>query len=724
MAQMKNLQRPVGLLLLLTVITALVLWVQEPPKPIPASAPPDVFSAERALVHVQEIARAPHPPGTPEHDRARDYLVAQFQKQGFATTVQKTVGQRVESDGIRQGVVENIIAERAGRAPTGMLVLAAHYDSHLTGPGAGDDAAGVAALLEATRALGNTPGKNTLRVLITDAEEFGLLGACGYIANGNEKTPTLVLNFEARGGGGPVFMFETSEGNIALLREFADAAPYPHASSLMYALYKTLPNDTDLSVFKKGGFAGLNFAFVGRWQHYHSSLDTPEGLDLRSLQHHGASALALTRRFLMSDLATLTQAGQSDAVYFDLFGSAMFVYPVALAWPLTAAAVLAVGALFWRIRQEKDVLPALLSGFWLAAGTLLTGGAVGAGYGFLVAPYRHQVPNGDPYGVRWFEASLLLALLALLALEWGSLLRRFSGRALGLSGLLWWMLALIATTIFLPGATYLFLWPLLLTLLCLWWDRPVLGALPTLVFFTPVWHSLSLLLGFGMPVVLGVFVAFGLLPLLPALRLLGRPLLIVPPAALALAGLVCFAMGALQSGPHASTLAYLEDADNAKAQWISVLPPSDWTRRLLGENPEAVSAEKELGWYHGQVFVAPAPAHSLSAPTVTRSGKTVTITLPKRALELLIWSDQPLTQAVLEGKPLPLTEGKPLRLHYFAPPKTLDLIVEGAVGTRLRIDSYVLGLPRDVSPRPANLIPALVDTHTDTSITRRTITLR
>ena len=175
---MKTLQRPLGVLALLTLITAFVLWMQEPPTPVAASAPTDVFSAERAMAHVREIARAPHPPGTPEHDRVRDYLVAEFQKLGFTTTVQKRVAHRTERDGdLRLASVENIIAEKPGSAPTGTLLLAAHYDSHFSGPGAGDDAAGVAALLEAMRALGSTPHKNTLRILITDAEEFGLLGA-------------------------------------------------------------------------------------------------------------------------------------------------------------------------------------------------------------------------------------------------------------------------------------------------------------------------------------------------------------------------------------------------------------------------------------------------------------------------------------------------------------------------------------------------------------------
>ena len=64
-----------------------------------------------------------------------------------------------------------------------------------------------------------------------------------------------------------------------------------------------MPNDTDFSVFKKLGVVGLNFAFVGNWEDYHTTHDNPATLDRGSLQHHGATAVALARRFGAADLA-------------------------------------------------------------------------------------------------------------------------------------------------------------------------------------------------------------------------------------------------------------------------------------------------------------------------------------------------------------------------------------------------------------------------------------
>lgn len=709
---MKALLRPLGLLLLLTLITALVLWVQEPPAPVPARAPATVFSTERAMAHVRQLASVPHPPGTVEHDQTRDYLVATLTELGFTTVVQKTVAQREEGDGVlRLASVENVIAERRGSASTGTLLLAAHYDSHLTGPGAGDDAAGVAAVLEAARALGKGSSKNTLRILITDAEEFGLLGARGYVDNQSEKTPTLVLNFEARGGGGQVFMFETSSGNEPLIREFSAAAPYPHASSLMYALYKTLPNDTDLTIFKAAGMAGLNFAFVGRWPHYHSALDTPENLDPRSLQHHGEYALALTRRFLDTDLLELTRPAQGDAIYFDLLGRVMVFYPMVLTWPLTVLGGLLFLMMLWRYRKEATARTSFLIGFGLAGGTLILGGLVGAAFGVVVQPFRSGVPNRDPYGARAFELALLLLTLALLVLAWGKVLKRFEGRTLALGTLTWWLLALLATTAKLPGATYLFFWPLLFALLALTSDRPFLAAVPALVLFAPVWHSLTLLLGFSLPPLLGILVAFGLLPLLPTLRLLVQPRVLAPTAVLLLGGLIAFGVGALQKGPKVSTLTYLVDLDTAKAQWLSLLPPNDWTRPLLGEKPE------KDDWREVPVFTASVPTIPVPELTATYDKNTLTLTVPPRTLELHLQASTALKGLQWEGKPLPARS----HLIWFAPPEKLSFSLPALAGATLTIEAATLGIP--APPRPTGFIPASVDTLTDCTVVRRTLKL-
>lgn len=130
-------------------------------------------------------------------------------------------------------------------------------------------------------------------------------------------------------------------------------------------------------------------------------------------------------------------------------------------------------------------MKSFLAGTGLALGSLIVGALTASGLEVLVKPFRQGIPNQDPYGVRWFEAALLATALTTLALVWGWALRRFEVRGLTLGALLWWLLALVAATAILPGATYFLLWPLLFALLGLWWEKPWVAALPLLLLFPP-----------------------------------------------------------------------------------------------------------------------------------------------------------------------------------------------------------------------------------------------
>src|SRR5512140_2484041 len=85
-----------------------VLRVAHTPSPIPATAPDTVFSAERALRHVEQIAARPHPMGTADHDRVRDYIAAQLTALGVKPQVQVTTGIGTRYQVV--GRVQNILA--------------------------------------------------------------------------------------------------------------------------------------------------------------------------------------------------------------------------------------------------------------------------------------------------------------------------------------------------------------------------------------------------------------------------------------------------------------------------------------------------------------------------------------------------------------------------------------------------------------------------------------
>ncbi len=74
----------------------------------------------------------------------------------------------------------SIVAELAGSEPGPVVMLGAHLDSVIDGPGINDDGSGVAALLQIARALGGTRPRATIRLAFWSGEELGLHGSYRY----------------------------------------------------------------------------------------------------------------------------------------------------------------------------------------------------------------------------------------------------------------------------------------------------------------------------------------------------------------------------------------------------------------------------------------------------------------------------------------------------------------------------------------------------------------
>ncbi|MDZ7682110.1 MAG: M20/M25/M40 family metallo-hydrolase [Fodinibius sp.] len=307
----------VVLLLFLIFSVWLGFNVIQPPDPQPKSSHPAEFSAERAFSHVKQIAQQPHPLGSTYNDSVRTYIMTQLENLGLDPEIQEGIGVAGRFGSGRAGHTTNIIAQIDGRDPEKTILLMTHYDSAPNAPGAADDGSGVAAILESVRALQaqEEPLKNNVLILITDGEERGLLGAELFVDQFKQLDQIdLVLNFEARGTSGPSMMFETSSPNANLIPHFAKATPHPVANSLMYTVYKLLPNDTDMSVTKRAGLKGLNFAFTKDYLNYHTMQDRPENLSLASLQHQGTNLLGNIRHF---GNISFSLDSSSEYVYFN-----------------------------------------------------------------------------------------------------------------------------------------------------------------------------------------------------------------------------------------------------------------------------------------------------------------------------------------------------------------------------------------------------------------------
>ena len=487
-----------GIVLLLLIAACVLVAIHglNPPDAGPAATPLREFSSARAMQHLRVLAQTPRPRSSPGHTAARDYILHELRRLGLNPELQDTPA------------ISNVLVRLAGAGQSEKAVLlVGHYDTVLDSPGAGDDGSAVAALLETLRALkAGAPLRNDVIVLFSDGEEDGLLGAKAFAyAHPWAKDVGLALNFDARGNGGPALMYETSSDNGRLVREFVRAAPHPVANSLAPELYKLMPNSTDLTVFKDVGWAGLNFAFFeGGTTHYHAPLDNAAEIDERSVQHQGTYALALAHHFGNLPLDNLRAP---DVVYFNVFGSRPVVYSARWNLPLAVLLTLLLAGLVvrgWRARRLS--LAEVGEGFAaVPLGMLITWFGVSL-VGWLAGGLR-----GSSTSTNSSLAILALSAVAVAAAFYTWCGNKVGGANLLAGGPLWWLLLLLLTSVFWPGASYLFAWPLSFGLLALGLDLGATEAQP-LTAVRLLTLVLCVLAGGALlaPAVYLIFIAFSL----------------------------------------------------------------------------------------------------------------------------------------------------------------------------------------------------------------------
>jgi Peptidase family M28 len=463
------------------VLIALISWVAiawlgsfqyRPVDVVPETAAPDTFSAARAEGFLERLFPdvTPHPAGNNEAFRNR--VVAEFEGLGYQIEIQRTFCDvpNWRYDGPRPLPLANLIIRHPGSAKEQaqdkgkekekekekpLIVLAGHFDSHPVSPGVSDDGISVVICLEIARMLRDQPIGNLVMVL-TDGEEYGMLGALELVRMNPDWESPVVINIEARGTAGPSLMFETSDDSYWLSGLFARCSPRPFSSSMFYEVYRFLPNNTDFTVYRNAGWRGLNFAWIGNVANYHTPDDNLQNLDRRSLQHQGENVWNCLRSFADTDLArTPTEAG----VWFDVMGLTVVRWPAA--WSLYAAIAASVLSGLVLIRAEGVVKLPKRAGAWAIVGLiavfLTCCGTVWLVYqglqldGVLDSLYpRHPVPVALVF---W-----LWPLTVVSAAAWLISPQTGPGLMVAAVGALWCALAMV-TSIFVCGVSFLFLVP-------------------------------------------------------------------------------------------------------------------------------------------------------------------------------------------------------------------------------------------------------------------------
>ncbi|HVF43710.1 MAG TPA: M20/M25/M40 family metallo-hydrolase [Pyrinomonadaceae bacterium] len=756
--------------LFLAALAFVAVRLVQPPRAVPDTAPPQEFSSARAMRHVRAVAQRPHPTGSEEIERVRRYVVDELSALGVRAEIQEAT---VVPTQARAGWpapaarVRNVVARINGTSNGRALMLAAHYDSVPTAPGASDDGAGVATLIETLRALKSGPPlRNDLILVFSDAEELGLIGARAFAdAHPWMKDVGLVLNFEARGAGGPSMMFETSDGNGALVSGMAAAAPHAVANSLMYAVYKRLPNDTDMTVYKRAGAAGLNFAYADRITSYHTMLDSADVMDERSLQHHGSYALSLARHFGGADLTNLRAR---DEVYFNALGPLFIHYSEALVWPLTAAAcVLFFAAVLYGFKRRRLTLGGVAAGAVnLVVASALAGAA--AAFAWRVARGMHEgyafLPWRTPYDVWPYALGFVFLAVAAYALVCALLFRRVNAASLLAGALACWAVLLVLTTALLPLGSFLFAWPMLfaavgLAVACARGGEgeltagglvvATLFAAPCVALFAPLVYMFFMMLGLDLG---GFFVVMVVLPaslLAPHFRALTARRRLLLPALALLAGTGCVCLGLARAGfgpaqRRTNSVFYFLDADTGRASWVSTDAALDaWTSQFFGAGARQENLSSVFPWTRQSVWQADAPTASLPVPAVEvvedrTEGDARTLRLRIRTTRLapmlVFYADAGVNvrRASLDGKPLFGADadkqgeaGAPLRVSFVAPPvEGLELTVEtdAAAPFRLGVEDLSYGLPEAqgvaVRPRADDSMPVPSYRTSDTTVVR------
>lgn len=522
----QRLQLIIAMMLIVACAWFAIRWNQPIERTI---AGYDYVQARQQLI---DITKERHPVGSAAHSRVRDYLVSQIRQLGYDAQLHQGFAFNPDSKAAAQ--VDNILVRVPAtetKAGGKAVLIAGHYDAVPNSYGAGDDGVSMVNMLQALASL-KTMGnrRNDLIFLFGDAEEVGLLGAVAFAEQHPwMKDIGMVLNFDNRGNSGPILMFETSAKNGKLIQEFAQATPYAISNSVMYEVYKALPNDTDFSVFRKKDLPGLNFAMIENFSSYHTRHDKGEHLNPASQQQQASLMLDLVKHFANQDLSQLSlQQGASNHIYFSLPLIGLVHYSSLLAIPIAVALLVMAVLLFTRMRRQRQQEPtstpiklikSLLASLIFVVELALFAFLAQRVWVFICRIYPEYASMRDPDIGHYYLLALVLLFITIFTYLQKFLSRWFEEAELSFGAVWVWLVLLGFSSVQFAGASFIFALPLFFVLAS--WTylsyQPSLpsspkhiwallaGLLPSVILFAPFVLLIAIALGFysiGVPILL------------------------------------------------------------------------------------------------------------------------------------------------------------------------------------------------------------------------------
>ncbi|KAK9367597.1 hypothetical protein V1509DRAFT_566306 [Lipomyces kononenkoae] len=331
------------------LITTYVIQFANPQTSSPAaiSAAPGSYSdsVETAWYDLQVISENLHPYNSHANDYVHDYIVNRtfeiyYKSRPGRIEVDNDYGHNVtfrQSDlwnaSAPSGRViyyesNNVLVKVNGRNPALPAVLvSSHFDSVSTAYGTTDDGTGVVTMLALLEnyAYAEEPPLRTIIFNFNNGEEFGLYGAEAFFFHPWSELPSTFYNLEGTGAGGRAVLFRATDYGVA---DHYSAASTPHANSMLQEGFErgVIRSETDYRVYEDNGLRGMDVAFYTPRSVYHTKGDSIQGTTRGSVEHMLTTSLATVDS--MAEDPDIDNSSKSKAVFFDLFGSALFVAPV------------------------------------------------------------------------------------------------------------------------------------------------------------------------------------------------------------------------------------------------------------------------------------------------------------------------------------------------------------------------------------------------------------
>jgi hypothetical protein len=416
-------------------------------------------------------ALGPRPVGSAAHQAAVDLLTAELRHAGLeaveihtaewplALADRRVLSTEVPPDSgtppVETGktlTLFNLTGVLPGRGE-GEILLSAHFDTVPRSPGAGDDASGCGAVVGAIADLRRTPLRRSVRVVLFDGEEAGLLGSKAWLEglSPTERDRILaVVNVEGvgwAGGAGPAvhsfpvrrlgerrlapgwLVHATLRGGAAAGFPLSAVDPWISLPAQLLVRSNGVRFGADSDSFLAAGVPALfvsDGSFVTFDPAYHRPADTADRLDDARLERWSGAIASIVRR-----LDGLEGRPVDEDQYLVALGR-VWLRRDLLWFCFTAWALLAVTS--WRRRAGAEAGPAA-AGFAFRTLLIVASFVVPVFAATLLVPAALLAlrPARSARGRRWVVALGLAPAAGLLALAAFATRRGFlTGWELGL----------------------------------------------------------------------------------------------------------------------------------------------------------------------------------------------------------------------------------------------------------------------------------------------------